>query len=408
MSTLSVARYYPWRRVVVSRQNVSEGADLAVVDVRPDERFKPLCSRCKQPVSRTCSHEVRAVRDMNFATARVHLRLSYRKVHCRRCSGVVVEETEVAEPWQRVTRRLARMIHDLCKLMTVSDVAKHLGLDWKTVKNIDKTFLQQEHGQTDYEGLRILAIDEIAVRKGHKYMTVVIDYETGRVVCLPVRGTQTGMGHGRTKKTMAEFFAGMTKKQKAAIEAVAMDMWEPYIQVVSEALPKAKIVFDLFHVVAAYGKVIDKVRNSEYRKASREDKEVIKGSKYLLLKTRLTRRKDREHLKQLLGLNKTLLYVYVLRDQLRKIWRYRHRTWAARALVEWCALARKVGHRELVRFARMLERHRWGILNHCDYPIHTSKLEGINNKIKVIKREAYGYHDSEYFTLKVKQAFAPA
>jgi transposase len=385
--------------VVVSRQNVSTEAALAVLDVRPDERFKPLCSRCKRTVSRTCSHEVRAVRDLDFASARVHLRLSYRKVYCRACDVVVVEDTDVADPWQRVTRRLARKIHDLCKLMTVSDVAEHLGLDWKTVKNIDKRSLEEEHGQTDYEGLYILAIDEIAVRKGHKYMTVVIDYETGRVVW---------MGHGRSKETLTQFFAAMTTEQKEAVEAVAIDMWEPYIQVVGEELPEAKIVFDMFHVVAAYGKVIDRLRMSEYRKASAEDKEVIKGSKYLLLRTRLRRRKDHEHLRRLLGLNKTLFYVYVLRDQLKKIWRYRHRTWAARALVEWCALAREVGHRELVRFARMLERHRDGILNHCDYPIHTSKLEGINNKIKVIKREAYGYHDSEYFALKVKQASQPA
>jgi len=398
MSSLSVARYYPWSRVVVSRQSVSEEADLAVLDVRPDERFSPLCSRCGRAASRTCSHEVRGVRDLDMATARVMLRLSYRKVYCPACDAVLVEELEPVEPWQRITRRLGRLIHDLCKVMTVSDVAAHLGVDWKTVKNIDKKFLQDEHGQTDYEGLRILAIDEIAVRKGHKYMTVLIDHETGRVVW---------MGEGRSKQTLAQFFEGMTDAQKAAVEAVAMDMWEPYIQAVSEALPQAKIVFDLFHVVAAYGRLIDRVRRSEYRKASAEDKEVLKGSRYLLLKTRLHRREDREHLDRLLRLNKTLFYVYVLRDQLKKIWGYRHRTWAARALAEWCALARRVGHPELVAFARMLERHRGGILNHCDFPIHTSKLEGINNKIKVIKRQAYGFHDSEYFALKVKQAFQP-
>ena len=399
MSSLSVARYYPWSRVVVSRQSVGEEADLAVLDVRPHERFRPLCSRCSQAVSRTCSHEVRAVRDLNMASARVILRLSYRKVYCPACRAVVVEGLDLVERWQRVTRRLARLIHQLCKVMTVSDVAAHLELDWKTVKNIDKRLLEEQYGQSDYQGLRVLAVDEIAVRKGHKYMTVVIDYENGRVVW---------MGHGRSKETLAQFFAGMAKEQKAAVEAVAMDMHQPYIQALSEALPQAKIVFDLFHVVAAYGRLIDRVRRSEYRKASAEDKEVLKGSKYLLLKTRLSRRKDREHLDRLLQLNKTLFYVYVLRDQIKKIWQYRHRTWAARALVEWCALARRVGHPKLVSFARMLERHREGILNHCDFPIHTSKLEGINNKIKVIKRQAYGYHDSEYFALKVKQAFQPA
>jgi transposase len=399
MSTLSIAPYYPWRRVVVSRQSVSKEADLAVLDLRPDRRFRPRCSRCSGAVSRICSHEVRAVRDLNMAGARVELRFSYRKVYCRACDAVVVEQMEAVEPWQRVTRRLARFIHDLCKLMSVSAVADHLDLDWKSVKGIDKKFLQEQYGQSDYEGLRILAIDEIAVKRGHKYMTVVIDYQTGRVVW---------MGHGRSKETLAAFFAGMSQEQKGAVEAVAMDMWGPYIQAVGEALPEARIVFDLFHVVSAYGKVIDRVRVSEFNRASIAGRAVIRGSKYLLLKRELTRPEERERLRELLELNETLSTVYILRDLLVRIWRYSYRAWAAKALAEWCALARSVRHPELSRFARTLERHRRGILNHCDYPIHTSKLEGINNKIKVIKRQAYGYHESEYFVLKVKQAFQPA
>jgi transposase len=377
---------------------VSAEAELAVVDLRPDQRYAPLCHLCGQKAGRVCSHHVRAVRDLNLASARLQLRLSYRKVFCPACRAVVVEELGLVAPWQRVTRRLARAIHELCKVMTVADVARHFGLDWKTVKNIDKAFLEEECGQTDYEGLRILAIDEIAVRRGHRYMTVVIDYETGRVVW---------MGHGRSKDTLMDFFGGMTKEQKQALEAVAIDMHAPYIRALEEAVPGAKIVFDLYHVMAAYGRLIDRVRRSEYRKASAEEKKVFKGARYLLLRRRVRRRKEREHLRALLELNETLSQVYVLRDMLRRIWEYRHRLWAARALKEWCRLARAVGHRELDRFARRLERHRQGILNHCDYAIHTGRLEGINNKIKVIKRRAYGYRDERYFVLKVKQAFEP-
>ena len=398
MSSLSIASYFPWSRVVVCGQSVSAEADLPVVDVRPDLRFAPLCNQCGGAATRVCSHHVRGVRDLDFASATVHLRLAYRKVFCPACEGVVVEELELVEPWQRVTRRLARCVHELCKVMTVADVARHFQLDWKTVKAIDKRFLEEQYGQTSCEGLRILAVDEIAVKKGHRYMTVVIDYETGRVVW---------MGQGRRKETLAEFFSGMNQAQKAALEAVAMDMHDPYIQAVRQAAPQASIVFDLFHVVAAYGRLIDRVRMSEYRKASAADKQVFKRAKYLLLRRYLTDPDDSEDREALLKVNETLFFVYVLRDMLPGIWRYRYRAWAARALDEWCALARAVAHPELVRFARTLERHREGILNHCEFPIHNSKLEGINGKIKLIKRQAYGFHDERYFILKVKQAFDP-
>jgi transposase len=398
MSTVSIAPYFPFRRVCISAQSVGAEADLAMIDVVPDQRFHPICSRCGGRSNRIQQHEVRAIRDLNFASARVWLRCSCRKVWCTECGRVVVEDLGLFDPYRRVTRRLARAIHELCKVMTVSDVARHYGLDWKTVKNIDKAFLEAQYGQTDYDGLRLLAVDEIAIKKGHRYMTVVIDYLTGRVVW---------MGNGRKKETLDAFFAGMTDEQKQRLEAIAMDMWQAYITSVQEAVPHVKIVFDLFHVVAAFNKVIDQVRISEKKKASKEHKGVFLGAKYLLLKRRIRRREHRQHLQQLLDLNETLLAVMLLRDKLPRIWGYRYRRCAERALEDWCGLARTVGHPAVAAFADMLERHREGILNHCRYPIHTSKLEGINNKIKVIKRDAYGYHDERYFSLKVKQATDP-
>jgi transposase len=160
--------------------------------------------------------------------------------------------------------------------------------------------------------------------------------------------------------------------------------------------------------VAGFSRVIDTVRNSEYRKACQEHKAVYKGAKYLLLKNRgnVRRRSHRQQLKELLALNEVISAVMILKEKLKHLWSYRSRTWAAKALDEWCALARSLKQKSLSAFANMLQRHRDGILNHCDYPIHTGKLEGVNNKIKVIKRKAYGFHDLRYFTLKIYQAFA--
>jgi transposase len=118
------------------------------------------------------------------------------------------------------------------------------------------------------------------------------------------------------------------------------------------------------------------------------------------------RQNHRQQLKELLALNETINTVMILKEKLKHIWTYRSRTWAIKAIDQWCALARSLHHPSVTSFANMLERYRDGIINHCDYPIHTGKLEGVNNKIKVIKRKAYGFHDLRYFTLKIYQAFS--
>jgi len=399
MSTLSIAEYFPFPRVRIIDQSVYLEATQARIEVIPDQRFHPICHICGQRSVHIHSWIERTVRDLNLASVQVWLHCHYRKILCLQCQRILIEDLELFHPYFRVTQRLARYIHELCKLMTVKEVAKHLGLDWKTVKNIDKLFLEKQYGQPDYDGLRILAIDEISIRKGHQYLTIALDYLTGRVVWV---------GKHRKARTLTRFFNQLSPQQRKSLEAIVMDMWDPYIKAVQKKVPQVKIVFDLFHVVAQFSRVIDQVRNSEYRKASQENKEVFRGAKYLLLKNRsnVRRKKDRQQLKELLKLNEVINTVLILKDKLKHIWSYRSRTWANNALNEWCALARALKNPAVTKFAKMLDRYRYGILNHCDYPIHTGKLEGVNNKIKVIKRKAYGFHDLRYFSLKIFQAFA--
>lgn len=399
MSSLSIAAYFPFARMKVADQHVhlEHQRPETLVYLEPDRRFRPLCHECGAtgPVH---SHGLRRIiRDLDFGPAQTFLQVEYRRVWCPRCQQAKVEQLSFADPSRRITHRLARAIYDLCKVMTVQDVADHFGLDPKTVKAVDQHFLQQEFGQTDYAGLSILAVDEIAVRKGHQYMTVVLDYLTGRVVW---------MGEGRSKETLDAFFAGMSAEQKQGIQAVAMDMWEPFINRVQHHCPQAQIVFDLFHLVKAFGEVIDEVRRDEVRKAvTHEDRQYIKGSRYVLLKNRQNLRpQERVRLRELLAANARISAVYMLKDQLKMIYHYRSRAWAKKALDQWCERAKEVDHPMMRRFIGRLRFFEYGILNHCDHAVGTSRLEGVNNKIKVIKRRAYGFHDPEYFALKVKQA----
>jgi len=399
MSDLSITAYFPFARVKVVYQNLHLEAEPSAswIGLEPDHRYRPVCRVCQARGTVHSKGLRRIVRDLNMGPAQTFLQVEYRRVWCPNCQRAQVEQLEFLDPYKRVTQRLARAIHELCKTMTVSDVARHFDLAPKTVKDIDKHFLEEQFGQTNCGNLRILAIDEIAIRKGHTYMTVVLDYETGRVVW---------MGEGRGKETLDLFFAGMTERQKAAIEAVAIDMWEPYINRIRHSCPHAKIVFDLFHLVKAFGKVIDEVRRQEVRHAeTRGDAKVVKGSRYLLLKNRSNLRpKQRARLRELLAVNERLSAVYQLKDQLRVIYRYRRRGWARKAVDQWCEMAEEVDHPEMRRFIGRLRFFEDGILNHCEYPIGTSPLEGVNNKIKVIKRKAYGFHDPRYFALKVKQS----
>jgi transposase len=397
MSGISITPYFPFCRVNIIGQEVTGTTSL--IQASPDQRYKPICYVCK--TSSVIIHKwlQRPIRDLNIGPAHVSIECRYRQIYCLTCRRFLLEDLEFFEPSQRVTKRFACYIHELCKLLTIQDVARHFDLDWKTVKNIDKAFLEKEFAQTDYNNLTILAVDEISIRRGHTYMTVVLDYLTGRVVW---------MSKDRKAATLMQFFDGMTDDQIAKLEAIAMDMWNPYIKAVETKAPHVKIVFDLFHMVREFNKIIDRVRIDEYAKASESDKNVIKGSKYLLLKNAENIKDDseKEHLDRLLALNKTISKVMILKDNLKLIWASDSRTEAQQQINAWCLLADSVGHRSVNKFVNRIRRYEYGILNHCEYPIHTSMLEGVNNKIKVIKRKSYGFHDDRYFTLKVIQAFS--
>ena len=226
----------------------------------------------------------------------------------------------------------------------------------------------------------------------------MLNLETGGIVWA---------GQGRSEATLASFFEELTPEQRKAIEAVASDMASGFRSAVEKACPHAALVYDLFHVVAKYSReVVDVVRTEEAKKQDEAGRKLIKGSRYLLLKNAPNLRgPQRKALRELLAANENLNTVYVLKDQLKRIWEYKHPAWARKALDQWCALAHASGIPALSTFARNLCRHEKGIVNHCRYPIHTGRLEGINNKIKVIKRQAYGFRDDAYFILKIKGAF---
>ncbi len=357
------------------------------------------CSRCGQLGFDRYDRSRQCIRDLSVFELHTYLVMDKWRVHCPTC-GVRVEDLGFAAPYSRYTRRFEDFVARLCEHLPVANVAELLGMDWKTVKEIDKRALQQAFANPDYSGLHLLSIDEISYKKHHKYLTLVLDLDRTRVVWVE---------KGRRQATLEAFFDEIGVEIAHGIEAI--DMWDSYIAAIKDRAPQAAIVFDKFHVISNYSKVIDKVRVEEFKKAEAEDKPVLRGTRYLLLKNQENLSPDQLcRLEELRSLNQNLNMVYVLKDDLhrpgtgKRLWNCMERDEAALLLAQWTQAAEESGIQPLMKFAKTLRRYAYGLLNHCDYPINNGRLEGFNNKIKVIKRRCYGFHDLDYFTLKIKQA----
>ena len=365
------------------------------------ERMTPMrCSGCGQMVERRHDVTDRWVRDLPLFDAQTHLLVQRCRVACPRC-GPKLEQLNWLEPYARTTRRLAESVARLCAVLSIKHVAAFFGLGWDQVKAIDKTYLHRTLGLPDLDDLEVIAMDEFAIQKGHRYATVVIEPRRRRVLWV---------GRGRGRQDVRPFFELLGPLRCANLQAVAMDMNAAYEQEVRAHCPQAEVVYDLFHVVAKYGReVVDRVRVDEANRLKHDKpaRKVIKGSRWLLLRNaeNIKRNEDRVRLKELLAANRKLATVYVLKDDLKHLWDYRYRGAASRFWRLWYHRAIRSRIEPLKKFARKLKEYLPGILAHCRWRLHTSVLEGINNKIKVIKRMAYGFRDDDYFFLKIRAAF---
>jgi transposase len=382
------------------RQEEREGRSWCVLRLRRDRGRAAYCSGCWRQVEALHDVEWRVVRDLPLFEHAVELQVPRVRVACPHC-GPKLELLGWLEPYARVTKRLAESVTRLCAVMSIRHVAQYFELNWKTVKEIDKRALARRLGPVDLQGVTVIGMDEFAIQRGHRYATVVIEPSRKRVLWV---------GRGRSREELRPFFQLLGPQGCAALEAVVMDMSSTYEQEVRANAPQAQIVYDLFHIVAKYGReVIDRVRVDEANRlrADPHARHLVKGARWLLLRNRqnVTREADQVRLRELLAANRALMVAYVLKDDLKELWSYRHEGYARRFWLGWYRRAIRSRIEPLKAFARKLRGYLPGLLAHCRYPLHTSLLEGINNKIKVIKRMAYGFRDDEYFFLKIRAAF---
>jgi transposase len=317
------------------------------------------------------------------------------RVKCHDCGVLRQVEITFAKPMRRHIRAFERYVLDLLESMTCDDVAGHLGVSWGMIRDIEEEYLKRHYDKPRLKDVKRIAIDEIAVRKGHKYMTVVLDLDTGRVIFV---------GDGRGGESLLPFWKRL-RRSRAVIEAVATDMSPAYIAAVQQALPDAIFVFDRFHVIKLFNDKLTALRRRLHRQLTDSDERAsLKGIRWLLLKRREhldPEKSEPDRLARALELNSDLAAAYFLKEELSEIWEQDDYDTAEGMLLDWIKYAESLPVKELSDFAKTLRRHAIGILAYHDCPITTGPLEGLNNKIKTMKRQAYGFRDMNYFKLKL-------
>ncbi|MBV8608408.1 MAG: ISL3 family transposase, partial [Singulisphaera sp.] len=300
-----------------------------------------------------------------------------------------------ADPRRSYTRSFERYALELSRRRTIRDVAMHLGVGWDVIKDLQKRDLSRRFAKPKLKHLRHLAIDEIAIAKGHRYLTVVMDLDSGAVVFV---------GDGKGAKALQPFWKRL-RGSRAKIEAVAMDLSPAYREAVSAHLPEAKIVFDRFHVMKLFNEKLSELRRALHREATEVmQKKVLKGTRWLPLKAAENldeKRDERQKLEEALKLNQSLATAYYLKEDLRQFWEQPGKRFATVFLDGWLKRAEASGIQMLQQMARTLAAHRSGVLAYSDVMITSGPMEGTNKKIKTMKRQAYGFRDREFFKLKI-------
>jgi transposase len=384
---------FPFPGYVV--QKVTMTADIAQVVLRRDRRFRLACPACGATMAENRAH-TQTARDLALGTVRLVI-VTYPAIQgrCSACGSWATIHPPGIDPHAKATRRLMHFVCRLARYTPLNHIPEIVGISERTAGRWDRKVLREHLPEPDLDDLRILLIDEKAVRKHHGYVTLVMNGLTGELLHL---------AEGKKKASLRSFFDKLSDEQRQRVVAVGMDRAGAYREVVKAELPDADIVFDKFHLIANYHAVIDEVRRSEWRKANAEDKAVIKGQRYNLFRNPWNRTgKQRRDLMALLHINENLAKAYILKGALRKLWDYKYRKSAAKYLAKWCRWAAVSGVEALRAFGRSLLRAKVEVLNYCKHRITTGRLEGFNNTVSRIVHRACGMRDLDYLFLKLRQ-----
>ncbi len=328
--------------------------------------------------------------------------MEVRRLYCRQCRAVKRERLAWLGENTHHTARFARYVGRRCAKGTIRDVAEELRLSWHTVKELDKQYMREQLNRASLPNPKVIGIDEISIRKGHDYRIVVSDLQKHRPIWFG--------GQDRKEASMDEFYRFLGEKKAKKIRLAVMDMWQAFYNSTTRHAPQAAILYDKFHVMKHLGEALDNTRKAEYARLQGKQRRFIKGQKYTLLSHRQNLTGTaRKNLRLLLASNKRLNIAYLLKESFGQLWDYSSEPWARRFFENWRGQLKWQRLKHYEKFAEMIDSHWDGIAAYCrpENKIALGFVEGLNNKIRVIQRRAYGLRDEEYLRLKVLTCTLP-
>jgi transposase len=308
------------------------------------------------------------------------------RVECKECKVIRQIDPGISEPNKRYTKAFVKAALICVRSMSIQAAAAHLGVDWHTINDIFQGYLKKKYDSKMFKNVTRIGIDETYMGKRHKFLTIVLDLDTGDPIFV---------GLGKGEDALKPFWKALGRR-KNKIEAVAIDMSAAYQKAVRENVPNADAVFDHFHVVKMMNERIDQLRRAVFNSASAKDKQVLRGCRYLLLKNvenLSEKNNERERLDKVLELNTPLTTAYILKESLKQIWLQNTYEEGRACLMDWTGQALASGVGALMRLGFTIQKHAEGILNYYRHRITTSHLESFNCNFKVLLRRGRGYRN---------------
>ena len=385
--------YHAWGLYSLECTREEYKGNTIILHVQSKKRLK-VCPKCGKQHLVKNGFRTRDFLGLPIGGKKIVIRMKVQRYKCKDCDHDQQEKIRFATGSSSYTHRFAKHVVDLLRSMTLKDVAARLDVSWDTVKDIHSRYLESHYSPPSLDGVECIGIDEFAVKKGHIYKTIVVDLISGRILYV---------GEGKGIEALADFWKKV-KRKNVSIKYVATDLSAAFIGSVLENCPDAIHVFDHFHVVKLMNDKLDNIRRTQYNMEKDINKrKVLKGTRYLLLGNGadIYDSKYKTRLENALAMNEPISKAYYLKEQLREIWAQARKEDAEKVLADWVEQAKESKIPQLQKMAMTMLAYKRGILAWYDCHISTGKVEGINNKIKVMKRNAYGFRDEQYFKLRL-------